>query len=191
MAQGRLAGALQQARRSETSDPLSPEAKEAVALAFYYDRKYDDAITQRRAARDLAPRSAQAHFGLGRVYAGNGAATQAIEELIQAATLSGRSPGIVAELARTYAAFGRKREAQELMLELNDRARQPDYHVSPQALAYIHAALGERDRAFQLLNTAFDERTASVLWLKVDPRVDDLRQDPRFAALAQRLGLDR
>ena len=191
MAQGRLAEALQQARRAEQTDPLSPEAKEAVALALYYDRKYDEAITQLRAARDLAPQSAQAHFGLGRVYAGKGAHAQAIDELIQAASLSGRSPGIVAELARTYAASGRKSEAEQLIAELNDRSREPDYHVSPHALAYIYAALGDRDRAFELLSKAFDDRMASVLWLKVDPRVDSLRQDPRYAALVLRLGLDR
>ena len=191
MAQGRLAEALQQAKRAEQVDPLSPEAKEAVALALYYDRRYDEAITQLRAARDLAPQSAQAHFGLGRVYAGKGANAQAIDELIQAASLSGRSPGIVAELARTYAVSGRKSEAEQLIAELNDRSREPDYHVSPQALAYIYAALGDRDRAFELLTRAFDDRMASVLWLKVDPRVDSLRQDPRYAALVLRLGLDR
>jgi eukaryotic-like serine/threonine-protein kinase len=189
MAQGRLTQALQQAKRAEEADPLSPEAKEAVALVLYYDRKYDAAVAQFQRARALAPRSAQPHFGLGRAYAGKGAGALAIDELKQAATLSERSPGIVAELARTYAAFDQKDDARRLVLELNDRSRQPDYHVSPHALANVYAALGDRDRAFESLNAAFAERVASVLWLKVDPRADSLRQDPRFEPLVRRLGI--
>jgi len=57
-------------------------------------------------------------------------------------------------------------------------------------LAYVHAALGRNDRAFELLDRAIAERSPGILWLKVDPRVESLRGDRRFNTLIDRLGLE-
>jgi hypothetical protein len=69
---------------------------------------------------------------------------------------------------------------------LDEQARHG--YVSPYGLAYIHVALGEKDEAFVLLNKAHEERSSDVIDLKVDPQLDPLRSDPRFAELLRRMG---
>jgi hypothetical protein len=61
--------------------------------------------------------------------------------------------------------------------------------VSPYHLALIYAGLGEKDRAIELLDQAFDERAERLVWLRADPRFDKLRSDARFNDLLQRIGL--
>jgi len=189
MGQGRLKEALQQATRAAEDDPLSSEGKSVVALAYYYDRKYDEAIREFRDAVRFAPTSAQEHLGLGRAYAGAQKFQPAIDELQQAVELSGQTPFYTAELARTYAAAGRTDQARTMLAMLESRATEPQFYVAPQSIGYIYAALGEEDRAFSLLNKAVEERAPGVLWSKVDPRLDVLHSERRFRELIRRLGL--
>ncbi len=61
--------------------------------------------------------------------------------------------------------------------------------LGPGQLAYIQIALGEREAALQQLERAAEERDSDLLWLAVDPRVDPLRQEPRFQSLLKTLGV--
>jgi serine/threonine-protein kinase len=63
--------------------------------------------------------------------------------------------------------------------------------VSPFHLALIHIGLGENDRAIELLEDAYNERSERMVWLRVDARFDPLRQDPRFINLLSRMGFAR
>jgi hypothetical protein len=63
-----------------------------------------------------------------------------------------------------------------------------DRYVPPYALALVHAGLGDRDLAFELLDRAYSERDVHLIFLPVDPKWDEYRQDPRFAALLSRCG---
>jgi hypothetical protein len=56
-------------------------------------------------------------------------------------------------------------------------------------LAGVHATIGQKDKAFEFLEKAYEERNHSLIWIKVDPAFDDLRPDPRFASLLNRIGL--
>jgi tetratricopeptide (TPR) repeat protein len=187
MAQGRLDEALAQARLAADEDPLSAEARGVVGVAFYYQRKYDDAIAERLEASRLDPSSAEQHLGLGRAYAGKGDFERAIAELRQAVTVSGNAPFIMAELARTYAVAGRRSEAAALLASLTDTPSGDGPHLAAQYQTYVYAALGYRDLAFRWLDKAVEEREPNLLWAKVDPRFDPLRQDPRFTTFLARL----
>ena len=61
--------------------------------------------------------------------------------------------------------------------------------MDPYFLAQIHNALGDRDKAFQELEKAYEEHSSWLVWLKVEPKFDSLHSDPRFTKLVQRIGL--
>jgi TolB-like protein/cytochrome c-type biogenesis protein CcmH/NrfG len=187
MADARLDEAMSQAKLAVEGDPLSAEASGVVALVLYYQRKYDEAIAQRVKAIELNPSSAPQYLMLGRTYAAQGAFDRAVVELQRALTLSGGAPYIEAELARTDAAAGRRREAQVRIASLLAARNTNGAHLAAQYPAYVYAALGDPDRAFEWLDRAIAEREPNVLWAKVDPRFDDLRQDPRFGAFLARI----
>ncbi len=95
----------------------------------------------------------------------------------------------LAEIGAAEAGAGRRNEAIRIVQQLeDDTARDPEERLQPELIGYLYAQLGDHDRAFAWLERAIDERTARVLWLKVDPRAKPLRKDPRFAALLARSG---
>jgi Tfp pilus assembly protein PilF len=91
-----------------------------------------------------------------------------------------------AEVARVYVQAGRTAEARALLAGLE---ADPQAASQPDALAFVYAALGDHDKAFELIDRAIEQRLPNALWLKVDPRFDQLRQDPRFPGLLRRIGL--
>jgi hypothetical protein len=86
-----------------------------------------------------------------------------------------------------YAVSGRKADALRVLDELERLSKQR--HVSPCLIAFIHAGLGQTDPAFQWLEKAYEERSAWLVYAKVDPKYDNLRSDPRFSNLLRRVGL--
>jgi hypothetical protein len=87
-------------------------------------------------------------------------------------------------------ATGNRADAEKILRELEHKSK--NGYVSPYVLATIYAGLGEKDRAFQYLDRAYDERSLDLSWnLKADLRIDNLRSDPRFQDLAQRVGLPK
>jgi TolB-like protein/Tfp pilus assembly protein PilF len=190
-AMGRTAEALEQARLAEGADPLSADARAVVAMMLYYHRQHDDAIVQMRKALALAPDGAQLHNGLARAYAAKRAFPEAIGELREAVRLSGQAPLYVAELARTLAESGDTVTARRMLEELRRMGQGSQVFVTPLSFAYVHTALGEKDRAFGFLEQSMRDRTPDALWAMVDPRLDPLRDDPRFADVLRRLAIPR
>jgi hypothetical protein len=83
---------------------------------------------------------------------------------------------------------GRATEARQSLASLLARIKRGRY-VSPEAVAIVYAGLGDRDRAFARLDRALDDRTWSLYLLRLEPMLDGLRGDPRFAPLVRRVGL--
>ena len=82
---------------------------------------------------------------------------------------------------------GNRGEAQAVLEELTEQSKQryvPSYY-----LALTYAGLGERDRAFEWLDKAYQEGSTLLAYLKMDPRLASLHPDPRFADLMRRVGL--
>jgi len=179
-ANGQIAEAVRQASLSADADPLSPEANGAVGMMLYFDRKYDDALRQILRSATLGPNGAQEHGGLSRVYAAKRDFPNAIREMQEAVRLSGNAPVFVAGLAWVYAEAGNTAQARSVL----GRAQTAD----PSVLALVYAALGDRARAFDLLDRSVGARSPGVLWARVDPRLDSIRADPRFAPLVAGLG---
>jgi serine/threonine protein kinase/Tfp pilus assembly protein PilF len=189
-ARGQMKQAIDEARDAEVLDPLSAEVAQTVGLLLYYDRDYDAALKQLQRALELNPKLPRTHVTLSRVYEAQGALKPAIESAERAMSLTGGTEVVWrAQLTRLMALSGdheRARRDLEEFIALNQSGKA---HLGPQYLAYVHAALGEDAQALALLEQAVAERDQNVLWLKVDPRLDRFRQEPRFQDLVRRVGL--
>jgi tetratricopeptide (TPR) repeat protein len=186
---GRLDEAIRLARQGRDLEPLLPIRSTQLAITYYYARDFANAEAAEKWALESSPGYAGAHFGLGRIYSAVGRQADAIRELELAVARSRTSPSLV-ELARVHAVAGNKERVREILAELGDRERKGEIY-SLDNLAYIAAAEGRIDEAFEILNRAVDQKLTNVVWIAVDPRVDPLRKDPRFNQLLTRIGLQR
>jgi Flp pilus assembly protein TadD len=95
----------------------------------------------------------------------------------------------LAFLGRAYALAGKTDEAQKILAQLKQlsaRRYVPAYHV-----AMIYAGLGDKEQTLAWLEKAYQQRVWAMVFLKVEPELDGLRSDPRFAALVQKVGLNQ
>src|SRR5262249_19214727 len=143
---------------------------------------------QCRKAFEIAPDYSICHFWAGLAYTQIAMHQEALRSLVRARELLGGIPFSVAGLAHAYALAGQRNEAREILAQLKARA-QTDY-VDPYNFAVVHAALGETDRAFDSLDTAYRSGSFWVsCWSRCDPRLDPLRADARLGSLLRRVGV--
>jgi serine/threonine protein kinase/lipoprotein NlpI len=184
---GRFEESLAEWRRGQELDPLSLVIRAATGWCFYFARRYDEAIQEARKTLEMDPTFVIALRILGMAYEKTSKPAQAIEELQKAVEFSGGSTQYRADLAHAFATAGRETDARRTLAELDEISK--TRYVSPYYVAAVHLALGDRDRAFELLEEAYGERSHGLTFLKVDPNLDDVRSDPRFADLVRRVGL--
>ena len=185
---GRHDEADQHARRAIEFDPLSLLMNMTPALNFYLAREHDKALEELQKVLQMEPNFMAARSVMGNVLVQEGLYEEAIQEfsrvleLIRGATTAEVS--VKALMAHAYARWGNERDALKLLKEvmMHDTA-------SPYLIAGIHAALGDRNAAFERLNEAYDQRDVQLVSLKVDPSLDGLREDQRFSELVNRVGL--
>jgi TolB-like protein/Tfp pilus assembly protein PilF len=186
-ARGRLDEALGEMEAARRLDPLSPAIGNGVAAILYYARKPAQALDALQKTLELRPEFPVSHYGLGHVYLQSGRTGAAIEEYQKALAAAPDSPATVADLARALAVAGRREEALKTV-ERWKRLTKGRFAREDQ-LAQVYAALGDNERAFGLLQKAYEQRSPGLIWLKVDPRYDGLRADARFDDLLRRIGL--
>jgi tetratricopeptide (TPR) repeat protein len=182
---GRSDEAMAEIKRAQQLDPVSLIINVAAGLYIYRLREYDLAIEQVRKGLELDPNYALAHSTLGLIYTQKERLGEAIAEHQKAITLSGRAPFYVAWLGHVYGVAGKRAEAQKLLTELKELSKRR--YVSPHTIAEIYIGLGEKDQAIHWLEKAYEERSPWLVWLLKDPRVDLLRDDPRFQSLLRRM----
>jgi tetratricopeptide (TPR) repeat protein len=135
----------------------------------------------------MNPKAPMAYFWLGRIKTFEGRYDEALAAFKNIGALRTWTPAMAA-VGFLYGQSGRTKEAQAVLAEFDDLARQGRY-ASTYAIAVVHAGLGDRDGALAALDAAYRERSHWLLWLKRDPRWDALRADPRFQALVRKVGL--
>ena len=183
---GQPTEALAEIRRAEKLDPLSLLIKADKGCILYYARQPDEAINELLETIDMDPNFAITHFFLGQAYELKGMFSQAIAEFQKAITLSGGSRPS-GTLGHVYAVSGKKGKALKVVGEQERRSRRQ--YVSPYDIALVYGALGDSDRAFAWLERAYQDRYWMMAFLKVDPRLDPVRSDPRYTDLLRRSGL--
>jgi eukaryotic-like serine/threonine-protein kinase len=187
MTLGRHAEAIAKMKNSQTLDPLSLIINVAIGWAHYMARRYDQALEQLLQTVELDPNYPVTYWILGLVYRTTGQYELAITEGEKGVKLSGGGPLMRAALAHSYGKAGRAKEALQILDDLTNLAR--NKYVAPHFFAGIHAGLGEIDRAVECLEKSYQERSHWLIYLHMDPSMDDLRNDPRFQHLLRRVGL--
>jgi eukaryotic-like serine/threonine-protein kinase len=182
---GGLDEGIAMAQRGLQVDPLSVALSNDVGSAFYLARRYDEAIRQYQKSIELDPDDSGEHLNLGEVYELKGMHEEAIKEFQKTISIAGRTSGVLGLLGHAYAASGKQAEALKILDELKGRSK--NGYVSPWDIAMLYIGLGDKDRAFAELDKAYDDRAGWIMFLKVEPILDPLRSDPRFAEMVSRM----
>jgi TolB-like protein/DNA-binding winged helix-turn-helix (wHTH) protein/Flp pilus assembly protein TadD len=184
---GRRAEAVAELTRVNQID-FGPSAYHTEAGVYFQLRDYQNLLEVGRRGVASNPNDWLDHYNLGVAYDGAGKQAEAIVEYQKAVELSNGDQSARGSLAHAFAAMGNRADAEKILRDLDHNP--PNGYVSPYVLATIHAGLGEKDKAFQYLEKAYDERSLDISWnLKADLRIDNLRSDQRFKDLARRVGL--
>ena len=185
--QGRLAEAHGAARKALQIDPLNSTVNTVLGATLYYERRYQDALDELQKAIDLDPTFPVAYYYRGRACVAQGNFEEATAALERAGEIMGQSPTVMGALCHCLAASGRRAEALALREDLERLAASA--YASPYSLAQAHLGLGDLDRAWECLEQAYEERSALLAFVKVDPLVDPLRARPQFEALLRKMNL--
>jgi TolB-like protein/tetratricopeptide (TPR) repeat protein len=186
-AAGRSEDAMSQMRLAQELDPLSPVIDMEMAWNLYMARDFQGAEERSWKALAVEPRFAAAQHTLGLAYEQMEMREEALVEFRNARTCSGDHPATVAALGHAYANAGRRSEASEILRELQQMSERRT--VSPYWHGILHSGLGEDHLALESLAKAYQERDVWLIWLKVEPRFDRLRSNPRFQELVRGVGL--
>ncbi len=184
---GRRSEALAEIARIDQLDYGFSSAA-AESNAYYALRDYPALLEASRRGLLLDPKDSSQHYFLGVGYEGTGELQQAISEFQKAVQFSDGSLAPAIALAHAYSAAGNQAEADKILRDLERKARQTT--ASPYTMATIYAGLGENDKAFDLLEKAYSEKSLDFLLpLQSDLLLDRLRPDPRFQLILRRIGL--
>jgi TolB-like protein/DNA-binding winged helix-turn-helix (wHTH) protein/tetratricopeptide (TPR) repeat protein len=182
---GRRDEAVVEIERARSVDPFSLRVMSEGVFWEFIAHKYDLAIEAGRAALASEPNDAPLYSYLGLVYATQKRYTEATE-LAQTARRMDESPFIAAMVAYTYAAAGRRADAERMLKGISEEIKE-QYSCSYEVGA-AYTALGEVSQAFHWLDKAYEERSTCMPALKQDPRFDSIHSDLRFQTLVRRVG---
>ena len=185
-AMGRFDESIAEDKRALELDPLSPAVNADLGWDLYLARRYDEAIEQFRKAIDLEPNYWLSHVLLGRCYEQKGMLGEAVAEFEKARQIESSIPEVVAALGRGYALSGRRADALKIIRELQERSKKE--FVPSFSIATVYLGLGMKDEALQYLLKSYDEGSYYMIHLKVEPLLDSVRADPRFADIVRRVG---
>jgi TolB-like protein/DNA-binding winged helix-turn-helix (wHTH) protein len=184
---GRRSEALAELAKSIEMDP-SPSSALTEAGTYYLMRDYEHLVEAARRGVISNPTEWLEHYYLGIGYEGTGKGLEAISEYQQAVEISGGDQDATAALAHAYAGIGKKSETRKILSDLERKSARS--YVSPYLIATVYASLDEKDKAFEYLEKACREKSLDLSWhWNADARLDNLRSDPRFEALARRMTL--
>ena len=184
-AMGRYPEAVEEAQRALEDDPLSLIIGSNAGWTLSLAGKGDQAIKILKKAIEIDPSFPRTHYRLGRAYAQKKLYEMAISELEQAVSLSGGDPCYKGSLGHVYAISGKTDQARNVLRDLEGRTGQQ--YVPAFAIALIYAGLGDNDHAILWLQRAYEDRSTSMVFLKLDPELSTLHSDPRFEELSRRI----
>jgi serine/threonine-protein kinase len=187
VAMGRFDEALAEGRAAIDLDPASVSIRRSMGWLHYYARQYEPALDNLRRALAMNPTAEETHRLLGLVYMQQGMYDDAAAAFKEAVASSDYDVMALAGLGHVAARRGRPDETRAVLNELYQRSQ--TRYVSPVALCGLHVALGEADDAFGWLEQAYRERRGWLAYLKIEPILDGLRNDPRFPRLVGRMRL--
>lgn len=198
---GRSEEAIRLARQVQEVDPLSAYGYSNAGGVLHLADRHEEALKACQRGLELDPKSVLCLHLIGLVCLEMGRYDESIRALEEAAALSGRASYLLGRLGAAYADAGKRADAERILRELKERAGRtgatsslagwstgPEY-VAPLDLAYVFAALGDLDMAFEYLERAYEDHSSFLVFLNVDKPLSHLRDDPRFDSLVRRMRL--
>lgn len=185
---GLLENALTEIQKAEDLDPVSVSIKRDIALIHYYGRRFELALAQGQKTIELEPAFSGGYWVLGLAHEGLGQYAQAVSAFQQALKVAPCTPRLLGALGHAYGLWGKRSEALKVLVEMTDLSR--NRYVAPFDFALLHLGLGLSQPTLDWLDQAQKARSYELVTLKVDPRFDAVRSEPKFARLLKRLGLE-
>jgi tetratricopeptide (TPR) repeat protein len=185
---GRHAEALAEAKRARELDPINLRINALEAQFLIHAGRTDDALTRLQETLEMDSNYYLAHLYASSAYIEKGMYSEAISEARRAREISGaRSTYSEAFLGYALAKSGKEAEARSVLDGLLKSSA--EHNVSSYEIALIHNGLGHHDDALAWLERAYAQRSPAIVFLKVEPKWNNLRSDPRFQDLLRRVGL--
>jgi TolB-like protein/DNA-binding winged helix-turn-helix (wHTH) protein len=184
---GRVADSLEESQRAIQVAPVDPLINVHLAWHYLYARNYNEAIAESRRVQgmDLPPYGGYL-FG-GWALEQQGKYPEAIDWFKKAMVSSGQVSHCRSALGHAYGISGDKAHARQVLDELRTMATRQ--YVPSYDIALVYLGLGDKEEAYRWLEKAFDERSAWMVYLNMDSRLDRLRSEPRFKELVRKVGL--
>jgi serine/threonine-protein kinase len=183
---GRYDEAKKYGARALELDPLSVSAHWFLGWGAIYAGRSDEAIGFFSKALELDPNNPWTRWFLGRAYLLSGNSPRAIEEMETGLRFGPDDPLGLGFTGYVYAVTGRRADALKILQRLDELQKRR--FISTISRVYVYAGLGDKDKAFEWLEKAYEERSDSLAWFRFDPESKSLRSDPRFAALMRKIG---
>jgi serine/threonine-protein kinase len=187
VARGDFDRALRELEEARTLDPMSPIINTDIGLAYFYQRDYDRCLEFSKKVTQRFPDFFPAHMNLAWAFSQKKMYPEALAEFHEANKLSNNHSWVRATLAYTYAVSGKKNEARKILKELEARAAHEQ--VSPMRFVIINLGLGDKPKAFQWLERAKEELDIFLVYIRVSPFFDSVKDDPEFHEFVERIGL--
>ena len=186
---GKTNEAVTQMEKARELDPLSTRINADLGMAYLSAGRYDEAIAQELKTLELNPRSAGARWIRGMAYQQKKLYDSAIKDYQSALTLSPNNPNFLAALGHVYASSGNTVEARKVLDTLFAVNKQEP--VSPFFIALVYTGLNDKENALKWLEKAVEEKSGSVRYLKMEPRLQNLRNEERYITLMKKIGLEK
>lgn len=183
-AMGRFDDAIAAEKKALELDPLNTFLNTNLAFFLYWARRYDEATTQIRETLELDPNFAFAYSILGWCLIAKGNEAEARAEFEKATTLDDL-PWYISSLGYACAANGDRTTAEQILQDLEELSKQR--YVSPANRAAVYLGLGEKGKALDWLEKAYEDRDPIFWWIDGDQLYDSVRNEPRFQALVQKI----
>jgi serine/threonine protein kinase/Tfp pilus assembly protein PilF len=181
---------MEEAQRAQELDPLSPEIVSQLAFTYLFTRRYDESIAQFQKVLDLNPDLPTVHAALSWAFALKRMYPQALAEYdkipAQYKAVAAENQFVASGLGWVYAVSGRRADALKIAQQFRDLSSHS--YVDFYQVAGIYAGLGDKDEAFRLLEKAYAQHSATMVWLGIDVFWYGMRSDPRYADLLRRMG---
>jgi tetratricopeptide (TPR) repeat protein len=185
---GRHDHAVAEIKRARELDPLRLVINAMEGQILFFAGRADEAAKVLCATIDMDPSFWLAHLFMTRIYLDKKMFPQALKSAAKAKQITGGNAEATGTLGYTAAKFGQRKQAYRALEELEAAAGRG--FVPAYAFAQIHLALGDRVRAMDLLEQAFEQREPLMVFIKVEPKWDALRSQPRFLQLMKRMKFD-
>jgi serine/threonine-protein kinase len=189
LSMGRSDEGVVQLQRALTLDPLSHLTNCYLAMVYYDTRQFNQAIEQATLTLEMESYCPFEYMWIGGSYVEQGKYQEGITELNKTRAQSAEWPLTMASLAYAHAVSGNQVEAETILGEMRELGTKG--HVDPYFIAIVYSGLGDNDQAFGWLDQAVEERSKEIPLLKVEPKLDGLRSDPRFNTLLRKVGLEQ